>query len=269
MIRALDKLANDEALQERLYTAFGTGASPRLARDIVDAVSDMLTEQYSVLLLGAGYRTPPPPPASELVEQVRQAISNPRVGRLYGPGHIEQVFDQLRDYVAHLRKHLADTRLKQIRRSILADSRPILAGLAFLSFVLNHVEVTLGGGEFDYSVHFSKDDIVKVEVTVPLDPVVEIGDALTQSAAVALRQAIVRASLVVVGQGIDQAISSLETPSRLTPPKSQATGSFDASARLLSSATREIKGHESSNEIKILQERRVRAELDGYSRYNS
>ena len=123
--------------------------------ELLEMVSDVLTEQQAYLLFASGYRIPPPPSASYLVDTTQSAVADLTTAPGRGLERVEGARAALRKFLEELQSHLAAAYDKGIVR-VLAHGRRVCVA-AGLVVLVNHMQVKTGD-HFDVSIGASVKD---------------------------------------------------------------------------------------------------------------
>lgn len=165
--RELKKFVEAEELWAELYRR-GERAEDidkPLPKDALSAISDIFSEEMASLLAQAGWKYPPKPSASKMIEKTRRALRAANT-ELSHVGRIEHARAGLREFLEKLLKHLPSSDPEVLRRLV---RRGRSAGITSC-LLIGLMPLNLGlstGEEWDINVETSSGDGVKIELVVP------------------------------------------------------------------------------------------------------
>lgn len=164
--RAMRKTAEANSLWDEL-TLRAVSASPdNAATDaLLQAIGDLLTERQAALLVATGYRTPPPPPAYALIDQIYSVVHSSNIPPGGSGRQIELARSAVRQFVEQLAGHLPAAEDRLLKRAV-GFGR--IAGITTAMAALLAVVQVKTGDEFEISVGTSMDRWFSVEVTIPV-----------------------------------------------------------------------------------------------------
>ncbi|WP_089404668.1 hypothetical protein [Geodermatophilus saharensis] len=164
--RALRRTAEADDLWADLMLRATTGGSVTApSHELLGTIADLLVEQQVALLVSIGYRSPPPPRASALINDTRARIEEPPAGESYaGVAHLDAVRVELQKFVERLARNAPRSDSRVFPR-LLAQGRRVGVSTCVL-LVASSVQVKTGDA-LGFDVGASIRDGVGVEVTVP------------------------------------------------------------------------------------------------------
>jgi len=158
--RALKRVAESEELWSELTARIvgpdGTMPGHEIHYGSVDMTAllerlrDLFAVQQVVLLQATGYKSPPPPPVDEFVENMRKHLMLPTVS---GPADIDHLWGRLRDFVTELGERAPQSEPRALRRWLVRGQE-----VAARLFPLRPEKLTVGvsGGLPSAEVEFGR-----------------------------------------------------------------------------------------------------------------